>query len=89
MEGAEWAEAQVDTIRLKLFKVGAMVRINARRVWLEMNAICPWKQIYSQTFDILRCWDAKRHPKQTFPLLPHKDAGEAMARIQRRPPSIS
>ncbi len=43
--GTERAEAQVDTIRLKLFKIGALVRISARRVWLEMNSIHPWKHI--------------------------------------------
>ncbi len=37
LKGTEWAQAQVDTIRLKLFKVGALVRISARRVWLELN----------------------------------------------------
>jgi hypothetical protein len=55
LKGTEWAEAQVDTIRLKLFKIGAMVRISARRVWLEMNSFYPWKHIYARAFDALRC----------------------------------
>jgi len=55
LKGIEWAEAQVDTIRLKLFKIGALVRISARRVWLEMNSFYPWKHIYARTFDALRC----------------------------------
>jgi len=55
LKGAEWAEAQVSTIRLKLFKVGALVRISARRVWLEMNSHYPWKHIYARAFDALRC----------------------------------
>ena len=55
LKGTEWAEAQVDTIRLKLFKVGALVRISARRVWLEMNSFYPWKHIYARAFDALRC----------------------------------
>jgi hypothetical protein len=55
LKGTEWAEAQVDTIRLKLFKIGALVRISARRVWLEMNSFYPWKHIYARTFDALRC----------------------------------
>ena len=45
LKGTEWAEAQVDTIRLKLFKIGALVRISARRVWLELNSHYPWKHI--------------------------------------------
>ena len=55
LKGTEWAQAQVDTIRLKLFKVGALVRISARRVWLELNSTYPWKRIYAQACDALRC----------------------------------
>ena len=32
LKGTEWAQAQVDTIRLKLFKIGAIVRISVRRI---------------------------------------------------------
>ena len=45
----------MDTIRLKLFKVGALVRISARRVWLELYSTYPWKRIYAQACDALRC----------------------------------
>ena len=55
LKGTEWAQAQVDTIRLKLFKVGALVRISARRVWLELSCTYPWKRIYAQACDALRC----------------------------------
>jgi hypothetical protein len=55
LKGTEWAEAQVDTIRLKLFKIGALVRISARRVWLELSSSYPWKHIYAWAFDALRC----------------------------------
>ena len=55
LKGTEWAEAQVDTIRLKLFKIGALVHIRARRVWLELSSTYPWKQIYARAFDALRC----------------------------------
>jgi len=55
LKGTEWAEAQVDTIRLKLFKIGALVRISARRVWLELSSTYPWKQIYARASEALRC----------------------------------
>ena len=55
LKGTEWAEARVDTIRLRLFKIGALVRISARRVWLELSSTYPWKQIYAKAFDALRC----------------------------------
>lgn len=55
LKGTEWAQAQVDTIRLRLFKIGALVRISARRVWLELSSTYPWKHIYAKAFDALRC----------------------------------
>lgn len=55
LKGTEWAEAQVDTIRLKLFKIGALVRISARRVWLELSSTYPWKHVYRTAFNALRC----------------------------------
>ncbi|MHB1935925.1 MAG: transposase, partial [Acidobacteriaceae bacterium] len=33
----------------------ALVRISARRVWLEMNSFYPWKHIYARACDALRC----------------------------------
>jgi hypothetical protein len=42
LKGTEWAQAQVDTIRRKLFKIGAVVRISVRRVVLEMSSAYPW-----------------------------------------------
>lgn len=55
LKGTEWAEAQVDTIRLKLLKIGALVRISARRLWLDLSSAYPWKHIYAKAFDALRC----------------------------------
>ena len=55
LKGTEWAQAQVDTIRLKLLKIGALVRLSARRVHLEMSSTYPWKDLYAQAFYALRC----------------------------------
>ncbi len=55
LKGTQWAQAQVDTIRLKLFKIGAIVRISVRRVLLQMSSAYPWKDIYEQAFRALRC----------------------------------
>ncbi len=41
LKGTEWAQAQVDTIRSKLFKIGAIVRINVRRILLQMSRAYP------------------------------------------------
>jgi hypothetical protein len=55
LKDTEWAQAQVDTIRLKLFKIGAIVRISVRRILLQMSSAYPWKHIYAQAFHALRC----------------------------------
>jgi len=55
LKGTEWAQAQAETIRLKLFKIGVLVRVSARRVLLEMSSSYPWKDIYARAFDALRC----------------------------------
>jgi hypothetical protein len=55
LQATQWAQARVDTIRLKLFKIGALVRISVRRIVLEMSSAYPWKDLYSQIFHALRC----------------------------------
>jgi hypothetical protein len=55
LEGTEWAQAQVDTIRLKLFKIGAILRISVRRITLQLNSAYPWKNIFAQASHALRC----------------------------------
>jgi hypothetical protein len=55
LQGTEWAQAQVDTIRLKLFKIGAIVRISVRRITLQLNSAYPWKNLFAQAFRALRC----------------------------------
>jgi hypothetical protein len=55
LKATEWAQAQVDTIRLRLFKIGAIVRVSVRRIVLQMSSAYPWKNIYAQAFQALRC----------------------------------
>jgi len=55
LKGTEWAQAQVDTIRLKLFKIGAIVRISIRRIVLQLSSTYPWKNLYAHAFHALRC----------------------------------
>lgn len=55
LKGTEWAEARVDTIRLRLFKIGAIVRLSVRRILLQISSAYPWKDIYIHAFQALRC----------------------------------
>ena len=55
LKGTEWAEAPVDTIRLKLLKIGAIVRITVRRFVLQLSSAYPGKDLYARVFYALRC----------------------------------
>jgi len=74
----------VDTIRLKLFKIGAIVRISARRVWLELSSTYPWKQIYARAFDALRLLTASTATKQLL----HTNPRIALRSYATNPASI-
>jgi len=53
--GTEWAQAQVDTLRRKLFKIGALVHISVRRILLQMSSAYPGQDLYARAFHALRC----------------------------------
>jgi hypothetical protein len=55
LAGTEWAEAQVDTIRLKLLKIAAQVRITARRIWVRYSCAYPWQTVFAAAWTALRC----------------------------------
>jgi hypothetical protein len=44
------AKAQCDTIRLKLFKVGAQIRISVRKVWISFSESYPYADLFQQVF---------------------------------------
>jgi DDE family transposase len=55
LAGTEWAEAQTDTIRLKLLKIAAHVRITARRIWVRYSCAYPWQNVFAAAWTALRC----------------------------------
>jgi Transposase DDE domain group 1 len=55
LKGTAWAKAQVDTIRLKLLKIGAIVRLSVRRVLLLLSSAYPWQDLFAHAFHALRC----------------------------------
>ena len=55
LEGTEWAQAQVDTIRLRLLKIGTLVRVSVRRVLLQFSSSYPWQAIFGQVYRSLLC----------------------------------
>jgi Transposase DDE domain group 1 len=55
LQATELAEAQVSTIRTKLFKIGAQIRVTVRKVWVSMASSYPWQDLYRQVWTNLRC----------------------------------
>jgi hypothetical protein len=55
LAGTEWAQAQVHTIRLRLLKIAAEVRVSARRIWVSYSNAYPWKGIFTAAWAALRC----------------------------------
>ena len=47
------AEAQCDTIRLKLLKIGAQIRVTVRKVWVALAEGCPYEGVFRQVFQNL------------------------------------
>ncbi len=55
LKATELAQAQVSTIRTKLLKIGAQVRVTVRKVWVSMASSYPWQPLYQQVWANLRC----------------------------------
>jgi len=48
LRGTELAKAQCDTIRLKLFKIGAQIRVGVRKVWISFSESYPYFNFFQQ-----------------------------------------
>ncbi|HEX2715473.1 MAG TPA: IS1380 family transposase [Candidatus Acidoferrales bacterium] len=53
LAGTEWASAQVQTIRLRLLKIAAEVRLTARRIWVRYSQAYPWKALFAAAYAAL------------------------------------
>lgn len=54
LRGTEFARAQCTTIRLKLLKIGAQIRISVRRIWIRMAGGYPYVDAFAQIHANLR-----------------------------------
>jgi len=48
------ATAQVGTIRLKVLKIGALIQVTVRKVWVRMASSYPYQALFSQVLQQLR-----------------------------------
>ena len=58
LQGTEMATARCDTIRLKLLKLGALVRTTVRRVWISLSESCPYQRVFAQVYENLKQWSS-------------------------------
>jgi len=54
LAGTELAHARCDTIRNKLLKIGAQVRVTVRRVWVHLSSSYPYAALFHQIVGRLR-----------------------------------
>jgi hypothetical protein len=50
LKGTEMAHAQCQTVRLKLLKIGAQIRVTVRRVSFSLAAGYPFGEIFTQAY---------------------------------------
>jgi len=53
LPGTELAAAQSQTIRLKLLKIGALVRVTVRKVWVHLASSFPYATVFRQVWSNL------------------------------------
>jgi Transposase DDE domain group 1 len=55
LRATQLANAQVGTIRLRLLKIGAQIRVTVRKIWVQMSSSFPLQDLFSQALQQLRC----------------------------------
>jgi hypothetical protein len=55
LKGTEMAQAEVNTIRLRLLKIGALVRVSTRRIWVSLASAHPVARLFAHVYATLRC----------------------------------
>jgi hypothetical protein len=50
LKNTQLAKAQCHTIRLKLFKIGAQIRVTVRKIWVSFAEGYPYKDVFLQAF---------------------------------------
>ena len=50
LRGTELAQAQCSTIRLKLLKIGALVRVTVRKVWISLSESFPYRDLFVRVY---------------------------------------
>ena len=57
LEGTELAKARCETIRSKLLKIGARVRVSVRKIWVSLSSAYPYQKLFRQALARLQGHD--------------------------------
>ena len=53
LAGTELAKAQCGTIRLKLLKIGAQIRVTVRKIWIKLSESYPYAELFAHVLATL------------------------------------
>ena len=54
LAGTRMANAQCSTLRLKLLKIGARIRVTVRRVWVSLASAYPYEELFAKAYERLQ-----------------------------------
>jgi hypothetical protein len=54
LKETEFAQAQATTIRLKLLKIGALIRVTVRKVWIALAGGYPYAELWARIWGQLQ-----------------------------------
>jgi hypothetical protein len=54
LEGTRLETAYASTVRLKLLKIGARVRVTTRKVWVSLSSSCPYQDLFATAWSQLQ-----------------------------------
>lgn len=78
LQQTEMAQAQCDTMRVKLLKIGAIVKVSVRRVYLALSEACPFQEVFRRACANLRnLGPLLRQPTPTITIPPDPILGLA------------
>lgn len=53
LQGSAEARARCQTLRLKLLKIGARIKITRRKIWVFLSSACPGQDLFAHVYDRL------------------------------------
>jgi len=56
LKGTPLAQAQCHTIRLKLLKLGAQIKVTVRKVWISLAESYPYRSLFKRVYENLLNW---------------------------------